>query len=270
MDEAHGVGQDDRLAVAELRLAAGRVEGREEPVLRDDVLASGERVEQGRLARVRVADDRDTRDVAAVARPSGRLALAPDVSDALLELLDALADDAPVGLELGLARSTGPDAATRSRQVCPETRQARQLVLELGELDLEAALVGAGMLREDVEDQPAAVDDLGPDDRFERALLLGSQLVVGDEQREAGLGLRGRQLGRAALAEVPLGIDVATVLPFRTDDLRAGRVGQARELGERILRRPAVGVAGLDRDEESALDLGLEIDRATTGHVAPA
>ena len=82
VDEAHGVGDDRRLPVAELDLARGRVERREQLVLGLGDLAADERVEQRRLAGVRVADDRDRRVQAPVAAAGGGLALAADVLDA--------------------------------------------------------------------------------------------------------------------------------------------------------------------------------------------
>ena len=143
-------------------------------------LGADERVEQRRLAGVRVADDADGRPQPAVAAARRRLALLADLLDALLHLRDPGPDDPPVGLELALAGSPRADPALGPRQVGPQLGQPRQLVLELGELDLEAALVGLRMEREDVEDQPAAVDDLDVEQALERALLGGRQLVVGD------------------------------------------------------------------------------------------
>ena len=161
-----------RLAVAELDLAARRVERREELVLGQRDLGADERVEQRRLAGVRVADDADGRHQPPIAAAGRRRALLADLVDPLLHLLDRVADDPPVGLELALAGSAGPDAAAGPRQVRPQPGQARQLVLELGELDLEPALVGLRVLGEDVEDQPAAVDDLDVEQALE-GLLLG-------------------------------------------------------------------------------------------------
>ena len=120
-------------------------------------------------------------------------------------------------------------------------RQARQLVLELGELDLEAALVGLGVQREDVEDQPAAVDDLDLEQLLERALLGGRQLVVGDQDVEAGLALgRGELLG-LALADVPVRVDVAAVLPLGADDLTRRRSwrGSASSASESSADQPS-------------------------------
>ena len=160
VDEPDGVGDDRGLAVAELDLAAGRVERREQLVLGQGDLGADQRVEQGGLAGVRVADDADGRPQPSVASARRGLALLADLLDALLHLGDPGPDDPPVRLELALARTARADAALRPRQVGPQLGQPRQLVFELGELDLEAALVGLGVQREDVEDQPAAVDDL--------------------------------------------------------------------------------------------------------------
>ena len=175
-----------------------------------------------RLAGVRVADDRDRREQPPVAAAGGRPALLPDLVDPLLHLLDALADDPAVGLQLALAGAAGADAAAACAKVGPQAREARQLVFELGELHLEAPLVGLRVLGEDVEDQPAAVDDLGVEQAFEGLLLAGRELVVRDEDREAGLALGVEQLLRLALADIPVGVDVAAVLPFGADDFGAG------------------------------------------------
>ena len=189
-------------------------------------------------------------------------ALLADLLDALLHLRDPGPDDPAVGLELALAGAPRADAAPGPRQVGPEPRQARQLVLELGELDLEPALVGLGVLGEDVEDQPAAVDDLDVEQALERLLLAGRELVVGDEEVEAGLALRLAELLGLALADVPVRIDVAAVLPLGADDLGAGGRREVGELGQRLLGGPAGVVAGVDRDEERLLDGRGEIDRS--------
>ena len=57
-DKAYGVGQENFLRVGNALFARGRVERIEQAVIRLDARA-GQRVEQRRLARVRVADDGD-------------------------------------------------------------------------------------------------------------------------------------------------------------------------------------------------------------------
>ena len=68
---------------------------------------------------------------------------------------------------------------------------ARQVVLELCQLDLELSLGGHGMLGEDVEDQLRPVDDARLEGVLEEALLRRVELVV-DEQA-LGLGSRRRR-----------------------------------------------------------------------------
>ncbi len=190
----------------------------------------------------------------------------PDLLDAFLHLGDPGPDDPPVGLELALARSARADPAAGARQVGPQLGQPRQLVFELGELDLEAAFVRLGVQREDVEDQPAAVDHLDLEQLLERALLGRRQLVVGDEDVEAGLALgRGELLG-LALADVPVRVDVAAVLPLGADHLGTRGRGEVRELGEGVLGGPAVVAAGVDGDEEGLLGDVLEVDQVACGH----
>ena len=107
---------------------------------------------------------------------------AGDVRQALAQLRDALADAPPVDLELRLARAAGADAAAALRDRCVHcARQARQKVLELRQLDLQLALEGAGALREDVEDERAAVDDLAAERLLEVALLRGRERIVEDD-----------------------------------------------------------------------------------------
>ena len=125
--------------------------------------------------------------------------------------------------------------------------------------------MGLGVQREDVEDQPAAVDDLDVQQPLERALLRRRQLVVGDEDVEAGLALGRREFLGLALADVPVRVDVAAVLPLRADHVGAGRGRQVGELGQGFLGGPAVLGAGVDGDEEGLLDGCFEVDQVA-GH----
>ena len=83
-----------------------------------------QRVEQRRLAGVRVADDADGRPQPPVAAAGGGLALLADLLDPLLHLRDARPDDPAVGLELALARAPRADAALGPRQVGPQLASA--------------------------------------------------------------------------------------------------------------------------------------------------
>jgi hypothetical protein len=86
----------------------------------------------------------------------------PHIAEPPAERRDAIARQAAVGLDLGLAGPPRPDAAAQALEVGPQAPHAREVVLELGELDLQLALGAAGMSREDVEDDRRAVDDRQP------------------------------------------------------------------------------------------------------------
>ena len=120
-----------------------------------------EAVEQRRLARVGVADEGDHGHAARPCAGRGAGGGAPARARARSRIFsDAVADHAPVGLELRLAGAPRADAAAQALEVLPLPDEARQQVGELGQLDLELALHGARALGEDVEDERGAVDDL--------------------------------------------------------------------------------------------------------------
>ena len=102
-----------------------------------------------------------------------------------LQAVDADANLAPVGLDLGLARPPHEaEAAALAFQVGPGPHQAAPLVAKGGEFDLEPALTGAGPCREDFEDQCSAVDDLAVPRAFEIALLDRGERPIHDDQSE--------------------------------------------------------------------------------------
>ncbi len=115
-------------------------------------------------------------------------------------LPDLLADEAAVGLELALAGAAGPDPAAGTRQVGPHPGQAREVILERRQLDLEPPSRVFGVAGEDVDDQRRAIEDLAVEQLLEAALLVGAELVVDDEQVEVGGRLLVDQLGGATLA----------------------------------------------------------------------
>ena len=156
-DEADGVGHEVALAVV-LERSRGRVESLEEPVV-DRRVRAGQCVQERRLADVRVAGERDRRSCRAQPLLAPGRPLALERAEAPFEQRHARPRQAAVGLELRLARPARPDSATETLEVLPQAAHAREVVLELRELDLELAFGAARVLGEDVEDQLRAVDD---------------------------------------------------------------------------------------------------------------
>ena len=251
-DEADGVG-DEVAAALVLEAARRRVERLEQPVADGDA-GVGERVEERRLAGVRVAGERDRRRLAAAALLAADVALAAEAPQPLAEQRDAAAREAAVGLELRLAGAARADAAAEPLEVLPHPAHARQVVLELRELDLELALGADGVLGEDVEDQLRAVDDARLERVLERALLRRAELVVDDEHLRLGVS----PYVSLSSSSFPLPTNVRGSGRDRCwttwrDGLDARRARELLELGDLVGR---VGAGREHGEDEPALGLG--------------
>ena len=139
-----------------------------------------------------------------------------------------------VGLELALAGAPRPHPAAEALEVLPEAAHAREVVLELRQLDLELALGADGVLGEDVEDQLRAVDYPRLQRILELALLHRRELVVDDQRLGARALERLLQLLELALADVGARIGPLAVLDelgHRLDARGARELAQLREEG---------------------------------------
>ena len=248
-DEPDRVGQEVLPALVVER-ARGGVERLEEPVV-DRGLSARERVQQRRLADVRVAGEGDGRRLRAHARLPALLAPLRQPAEAVLQQRDPPPRQPAVGLELALARAPRADAAAEPLEVLPHAAHAREVVLELRELDLELALARDGVLREDVEDQLRPVDDARVQGVFESPLLRRRELAVDDEHLRARVVERRLQLLELPLAHVRARVRLRPVLNELADGVDARGPGQLVKLGE--LR----GLMGREqtRDREPALRL---------------
>ena len=122
--EADGVREQDRRSGGQGQTPRGWVKRRER-LIRDEHVGPGERVHERRLARVRVTDDRSEEEPLARARAARTFALSRDLVELLAEVLNALADDLPVALELRFARAAGPDAAAETGHLLAAPDKAR-------------------------------------------------------------------------------------------------------------------------------------------------
>ena len=146
-------------------------------------------------------------------------------------------------------------------EVGPQAPHARQVVFELGQLDLQLALGRVGVVGEDVEDHRGAVDHRHAQRLLQVALLARRQLVVAGDQVGVAGGDLGLQLGQLAAAEVAVGVGLLALLDGLAGGGDAGGAQQLLQLGERVavlaaagdadrqrpLARPRVGDAGAVR-----------------------
>ena len=229
-DEADRVG-DEVAPPFDLEAARGRVERLEQAVV-DRGVRAGERVQERRLADVRVAGERDRRRLRAAPRLAPRVALLGQPAQAVAQQRHAPAREPAVGLELALAGASRPDAAAEALEVLPEAAHARQVVLELRQLDLELALGADGVLGEDVEDQLRPVDHARLQRVLERPLLHGRELVVDDQRLRARALERLLQLLELALADVGARVGPLAVLDELGHRLDARGARELAQLGE--------------------------------------
>ena len=124
-------------------------------------------------------------------------------------------------------------------------------MLELRQFDLELAFARPGALREDVENQRRAVEDLAVKDFFEIAALRGRKVVVENHGVHVLAPAKFGEFLRLALADERGGGQRVQFLKTVADDLAAGGRGQFTEFGERIARVRAAARFEFDADEEN-------------------
>ena len=154
--------------------------------------------------------------------------------------------------------------------MAPHATQTRKHVLELSKLNLETALVRLGVYAKDVEDEGRAIDDLDgfPYRTLEVGLLRGGQLVVEDDNVGGEVSNVAAELLDLALTDECLRYGRVEPLRHREDDLGAIRLGEASELGERLLTAP-LGAPKVDAHENRALRHGGGGIRLEACHLVP-
>ena len=163
--------------------------------------------------------------------------MALDLTETALEQRDPPICETAVGLELRLAGAARSDTAAQALEVLPHPAHPRQVVLQLGQLDLELPLGRDGVLGEDVEDQLRSVDDARGQCVLERALLGRIELVVDDEHVCFELLEDLLELMELALADVRPRVGRDAVLDdvtARLDACGSRQLGQLGQLGGRV------------------------------------
>ena len=122
------------------------------------------------------------------ATPSPVLPLHAEFLQLAFEPCHAIARATPIDLELRLARPSPADPPREPGQRdVGALGEPRQPVLELRELDLELAVPGGRVLREDVEDELCAIDDTELHAHGQVARLCGRHVLVDDDELDVAL-----------------------------------------------------------------------------------
>jgi hypothetical protein len=158
-DETYCIGEQNLAARRKLQLPEFGVESSEH-ARRLEHAGLGERIEEGTLACVGIADEGDHGYRDCLATLPLLVADAAYGIELRLDVVDAQVDLAAIGLELGLSRAAGPDAAAKLRHSATATGESGQLVFELCEFYLELTFARLGVASEDVEDELRTVDDV--------------------------------------------------------------------------------------------------------------
>jgi hypothetical protein len=148
-----------------------RIQGGEEKVLGED-LRPGQLVEQGRFARIRIADQSDHRMRRLLTLDPVQITGPLDLVEFLFQAGDLLLQDPTVRLDLGFPRAADKtQAATLAFEVCPTADQAAALIVQMGEIDLQPPFPRLRPVGENFQNQPGAVDDFDIPLLFKIALL---------------------------------------------------------------------------------------------------
>ena len=176
-DETDRVGEYRGMAKRQRQFAQRRIERREQAVGHMGI-GLGQAPEQGRFARVGVANQCDLRGFGRLPRLTALLALTVHPFEALADLLDPTVDEPAVHLELRLARTAQSDPAFLALQMSPSAHEPRGQVGQLGEFHLQLAGERTCALGEDIEDQARAVEHATAERTLQVALLPRRQGMV--------------------------------------------------------------------------------------------
>ena len=201
-DEPDRVGGEDRLTAGKGEASRGGVERGEESILNMDI-GTGKAVEQRRFAGVGVPDEGDRPVPGARALFRLCLTMRLDLAQVGFELVHPTNETATVDLELGLTRAPGTDTAALLGEGASARAKAREAVAQLGEFHLGLALLAAGVLGENVENDGGAIECRPAENLLEVVLLGRGEFVVEDDRvgidrvgcRLDLLGLTGTNVG---------------------------------------------------------------------------
>jgi hypothetical protein len=165
-----------------------------------------------------------------------QLSVPPNTLNLRLQLLQPSSDQPSVSLDLSLSRSSGPNAATQTFKVSPLTREARQQVLVLREIDLKASLTRPCSRSEHIENQGGPVEYLSTAQLvFKVTLLCWCQLVIANDRVDIETTTSLVKLFDFALTKIRVRCPVNALCDAANDGRTRG-TSQLRQLVQRVLR----------------------------------
>src|SRR5205823_12664399 len=166
-------------------------------------------------------------------RSSGRVEVA-------LQPGNAFADQPSVDLELAFAWSAEKaKPAALALEVCPGAHQARPLIGQRRQLDLQAALMGAGALAENLQDQARPVNDLGLPVPFQIPLLHRAQRSVNDDEIDVGFADQLAEVFDSSAAQEAARARACNIGDFGPDYVETDCLGEPERLFQQRFPRAA-------------------------------
>ena len=168
-----------------------------------------------------------------------------DVREIAFDAGHPLLDQTPVGLDLRLARTAEKaKAATLAFEMGPGAHQARLLIGEMGEFDLQRAFARPRPPPENLENEPGPVDHFGSEGLFEVALLHRRKGAIHDDQIDRLVAHLRSDFFDLALAEKTGWPDLPQRHDLAADELDVDGLGETACLFHPRLRRAAMADAG--------------------------
>jgi len=135
----------------------------------------------------------------------------------------------------------------------PLAREPRLKVTELRDFDLQLALERVRALRENVENELAAIDHANLELVLEIARLRGAERVVENRERRAFRGRQLAHLARLALADKSARVRRLQALPNNAGNFGASALSQSFEFVERFFAADSRLGTKFDSNQDGAL-----------------
>src|SRR5204862_4161694 len=129
-NKSDSVGDQNREILPELNPAYEGIQSGKQPA-RDERVFFGERTKQGRLAGIRVADERNERQPIPPAALPMQLPMLANLLDISFERADPMTDLPAIHFQFGFAGSPRADSAAQTREIFSMAGQSRQPIFQL-------------------------------------------------------------------------------------------------------------------------------------------